>query len=189
MSGSARLTRRPACRTRMPLELGRSGGRSGGRPTRSHLELGRESLQRPWYCASRHGRVGHRQTRQAQRHALPRHDQATAGSNPDPGTRRATARPGAGWSSPVARQAHNLKVTGSNPVPATRSDQPISPENPRRTRSRGFSAFRTGRTAGFRTAPCRPQPHLPCRQVILFGRMREGRGPPSHRRHVLWHSA
>jgi hypothetical protein len=24
----------------------------------------------------------------------------------------------AGWSSPVARQAHNLKVTGSNPVPA-----------------------------------------------------------------------
>ena len=25
---------------------------------------------------------------------------------------------GAGWSSPVARQAHNLKVTGSNPVPA-----------------------------------------------------------------------
>ena len=27
--------------------------------------------------------------------------------------------PDAGWSSPVARQAHNLKVTGSNPVPAT----------------------------------------------------------------------
>jgi hypothetical protein len=27
----------------------------------------------------------------------------------------------AGWSSPVARQAHNLKVTGSNPVPATSS--------------------------------------------------------------------
>jgi hypothetical protein len=24
----------------------------------------------------------------------------------------------AGWSSPVARQAHNLEVTGSNPVPA-----------------------------------------------------------------------
>ena len=32
----------------------------------------------------------------------------------------------AGWSSPVARQAHNLKVTGSNPVPATNN-----PENPR----------------------------------------------------------
>ena len=29
-----------------------------------------------------------------------------------------TDRIDAGWSSPVARQAHNLKVTGSNPVPA-----------------------------------------------------------------------
>ena len=28
-------------------------------------------------------------------------------------------RPDAGWSSPVARQAHNLKVAGSNPAPAT----------------------------------------------------------------------
>jgi hypothetical protein len=27
----------------------------------------------------------------------------------------------AGWSSPVARQAHNLKVVGSNPAPATRN--------------------------------------------------------------------
>ena len=32
---------------------------------------------------------------------------------------RVTRAPDAGWSSPVARQAHNLKVTGSNPVPAT----------------------------------------------------------------------
>ena len=30
----------------------------------------------------------------------------------------------AGWSSPVARQAHNLKVTGSNPVPATIEESP-----------------------------------------------------------------
>ena len=30
----------------------------------------------------------------------------------------------AGWSSPVARQAHNLKVTGSNPVPATKYKTP-----------------------------------------------------------------
>ena len=29
----------------------------------------------------------------------------------------------AGWSSPVARQAHNLKVVGSNPTPATRISQ------------------------------------------------------------------
>jgi hypothetical protein len=27
---------------------------------------------------------------------------------------------GAGWSSSVARQAHNLKVVGSNPTPATK---------------------------------------------------------------------
>ena len=32
----------------------------------------------------------------------------------------AVTRGGAGWSSPVARQAHNLKVAGSNPAPATR---------------------------------------------------------------------
>ncbi len=30
---------------------------------------------------------------------------------------------GAGWSSPVARQAHNLKVVGSNPTPATNAKQ------------------------------------------------------------------
>ena len=29
----------------------------------------------------------------------------------------------AGWSSQVARQAHNLKVVGSNPTPATKSSQ------------------------------------------------------------------
>ena len=31
-----------------------------------------------------------------------------------------TNNPGAGWSSPVARQAHNLKVAGSNPAPASK---------------------------------------------------------------------
>ena len=30
----------------------------------------------------------------------------------------------AGWSSPVARQAHNLKVVGSNPTPATKPTKP-----------------------------------------------------------------
>jgi hypothetical protein len=29
----------------------------------------------------------------------------------------------AGWSSPVARQAHNLKVIGSNPIPATKLEE------------------------------------------------------------------
>ena len=37
----------------------------------------------------------------------------------------------AGWSSPVARQAHNLKVIGSNPIPATNIEGP-------RVRSRAF---------------------------------------------------
>jgi hypothetical protein len=32
--------------------------------------------------------------------------------------------PIAGWSSQVARQAHNLKVAGSNPAPATNFDNP-----------------------------------------------------------------
>ncbi len=33
---------------------------------------------------------------------------------------------GAGWSSPVARQAHNLKAAGSNPAPATKSHKNIN---------------------------------------------------------------
>ena len=36
----------------------------------------------------------------------------------------------AGWSSQVARQAHNLKVTGSNPVPATKNSKYISKLEP-----------------------------------------------------------
>ena len=31
----------------------------------------------------------------------------------------------AGWSSLVARQAHNLKVAGSNPVPAIKKQPPL----------------------------------------------------------------
>src|ERR1700733_8610200 len=33
----------------------------------------------------------------------------------------------AGWSSPVARQAHNLKVIGSNPIPETKWTAGIHP--------------------------------------------------------------
>ena len=36
----------------------------------------------------------------------------------------------AGWSSPVARQAHNLKVVGSNPTPATNIDKTVIPQSP-----------------------------------------------------------
>ena len=37
----------------------------------------------------------------------------------------------AGWSSPVARQAHNLKVTGSNPVPAPTNPAAAAAKAPR----------------------------------------------------------
>src|SRR3546814_5546043 len=49
-------------------------------------------------------------------------------TKPDPGQQNITRTTpfqnapepiNAGWSSPVARQAHNLKVAGSNPAPAT----------------------------------------------------------------------
>src|SRR3954453_7070061 len=52
-------------------------------------------------------------------------EQPAAVSLRETGTKRlraAARRPkagDAGWSSPVARQAHNLKVVGSNPTPAT----------------------------------------------------------------------
>ena len=41
-----------------------------------------------------------------------------------------TYRFAAGWSSPVARQAHNLKVTGSNPVPAPKSPSTAQMKQP-----------------------------------------------------------
>ena len=37
----------------------------------------------------------------------------------------------AGWSSLVARQAHNLKVVGSNPAPATKSGTRRQPQSDR----------------------------------------------------------
>ena len=39
----------------------RPGGHGEGRSTRSHPELGSESLLRRWYSGLSHGRVGHRQ--------------------------------------------------------------------------------------------------------------------------------
>ena len=114
--------------------------------TRSHPELGRQTLQRQWYYVSRPGRVGRRQACKGQK--FPFYD-VRMGSSEERvddiyspfATPLSRLRPlsegrvlGAGWSSPVARQAHNLKVTGSNPVPATnnscdskRSKTPPSP--------------------------------------------------------------
>ena len=54
----------------------------------------------------------------------------------------------AGWSSPVARQAHNLKVAGSNPAPA-----PKTQKNPT-VRAVGFFVFGAGDPGSVRAGPC-----------------------------------
>jgi hypothetical protein len=51
----------------------------------------------------------------------------------------------AGWSSPVARQAHNLKVIGSNPIPATTFVITHSPSRSNRRDRFSFSGERRGR--------------------------------------------
>ena len=110
------------------------GGHSEGPNTRSHPELGRENPQRRWYCTSRCGRVGRRQARNPSLYLPSR----SATDRRDPTD--------AGWSSPVARQAHNLKVVGSNPTPATISTRFLSD---RRTEQ--------------------DQPHRCCRRRRFFG--------------------
>ena len=47
----------------------------------------------------------------------------------------------AGWSSPVARQAHNLKAAGSNPAPATNDPTHFSGTAVLVTWSYGHGAF------------------------------------------------
>ena len=74
----------------------------------------------------------------------------------------------AGWSSPVARQAHNLKVTGSNPVPATIDTNRARPKGrallllPRRD---GENAPKLTDSALPRTGR-RPHIPTPCRRVF-----------------------
>ncbi len=59
-----------------------------------------------------------------------RHTNPIPSTQADP-TDKTVPHLGAGWSSPVARQAHNLKVAGSNPAPATNTHtthkKPITP--------------------------------------------------------------
>jgi hypothetical protein len=73
-----------------------------GAYTRSHPELGREIPQRPWYCVSRHGRVGRRQVFQSTATAASAKQPCEAGStrkssrhliqSPPPPTRGGAAR-------------------------------------------------------------------------------------------------
>ena len=90
------------------------------RPTRSHPELGRENPPRQWYCVSK-----------TWESRSPPGPPTTLHNRLEPPVPSCHAghtvphmpiqHPDAGWSSPVARQAHNLKVAGSNPAPATKS--------------------------------------------------------------------
>ena len=95
--------------------------------TRSHSEHGRETPQRRWYFVLRHGRVGRCQVCKVHDKifSIPPVRARPFWSDTDKFAHASCARHiaeivDAGWSSPVARQAHNLKVTGSNPVPATK---------------------------------------------------------------------
>ena len=115
---------RPATRPRRRVDWMTWWSWRGAR-TRSHPELGRENPQHPWYCASRHGRVGRRQVFQSTQ--SPRGVPGDLTPAPLRGHQHTYPATTAGWSSPVARQAHNLKVTGSNPVPATNHQTTQSP--------------------------------------------------------------
>ena len=113
-----------------PFAFRRPGGHGEVINTRSHPELGRENPQRQWHCVLRRGRVGRRQVFRTQKptpqqnpqNRIPIQKTAIRSQTSDSYSLPTSVfrlPPPAGWSSPVARQAHNLKVRGSNPLPAT----------------------------------------------------------------------
>jgi hypothetical protein len=109
-----------------------------GDKTRSHPELGRQTPQRQWYFVSRHGRVGRRQACKARSLFEARNQKPEIGSRNRFSSdfwlliSARSSRAAAGWSSPVARQAHNLKAAGSNPAPATKLSNKNKPFGSRR---------------------------------------------------------
>jgi len=74
------------------------------------------------------------------RHTM-RHRSPTTAAPSNTHTTVQHTHPAAGWSSPVARQAHNLKVTGSNPVPAIRIQQSLKRHASRIRRVGRISVF------------------------------------------------
>ena len=60
-------------------------------------------------------------------------------------TVRCGGRGDAGWSSPVARQAHNLKVVGSNPTPATNLFKDLAQSNCSEPLKKGSTSVATAR--------------------------------------------
>jgi hypothetical protein len=83
----------------------------------------------------------------------------------------------AGWSSPVARQAHNLKVRGSNPLPATKL-KPIPTPQPSLRRWRLCARTPLVPATTFSCDLLRPA--LSCTQsALIFGKFNSGQTHPS----------
>ena len=104
--------------------------------------------QRLWYFVLRRGRVGRCQVCKTQlksSHHTNGPSRTTRAAISGLSASCAAQPDNAGWSSPVARQAHNLKAAGSNPAPATND-----PCDPHKAPSWGFLRF------GPPVAPARP---------------------------------
>jgi hypothetical protein len=83
----------------------------------------------------------------------------------------------AGWSSPVARWAHNPKVAGSNPAPATKncSSRGQNGDNPVTTRGRSASRRQAKRSAFVFPAHLQPSPEFLVRHVEVSLRLLDAR--------------
>ena len=109
---------------------------------------------------------------------------STPGRQPAPAPRRGLNTPptltAAGWSSPVARQAHNLKVVGSNPTPATTLPLPGSTGGPDHSAAPLPSAVRSRlMTSAARCSPvqayfktARPRRNSGPSRTVCYGRAR-----------------
>src|SRR5262249_37962254 len=99
----------------------------------------------------------------------------------------------AGWSSPVARQAHNLKVVGSNPTPATKIS-PLGQRSSGLSRVRGRPAWcvRSEWTAAGTSSCAHPRwPRFRCARVGAKPKSSfDHSGEPTHAprsRNGSWH--
>ena len=86
----------------------------------------------------------------------------------------------AGWSSQVARQAHNLKVTGSNPVPATKLSKHTRDLRPASSGAFACALFRGS------TVEARGSEKLRTRARPLSSADRRRGDPITCYRHRLW---
>ena len=101
-------------------------------------------LNPPALRVLRHEGAGEQAAARPAKHR-PTTNPVTRENNPSPHNAASPPQksPPAGWSSPVARQAHNLKVAGSNPAPATKITQ-VSQYLMGRPRGAAFFIFDAG---------------------------------------------